>query len=105
MKATDILTLVQAGYTRAEIEAMEQDLPAEVPADSPAAVPAPAPAPVTVESSAPAPADNPELLAAIRDLTAAVQKKNVINSSQPADVSKEGALDQADKLFTQFLNT
>ena len=71
MKKEEILQLVQAGYTRAEIDAMES--PAQQPQDlftqfmqfvadqqkAPAPAPAPAPVPAPAPASAPAPAPAP----------------------------------------------
>ena len=75
MIANDILTLLKAGYTRQEIDAMEN--PAPAPAPDPAPVPAPAPDPAPAPSPAPAPQNNDAILAAITDLgnkfTAAMQ--------------------------------
>ena len=41
---------------------------------------------------------------AIKDLTAAVQHSNKINTPQPAD-SQPDVQAEADKIFTTFLNT
>ena len=60
MKFEDLLTLVRAGYTREEIEAMNTNAPAADPAPAPAADPAPAPAADPVPAPAPAPAPAPD---------------------------------------------
>lgn len=52
MTTQEILTLINAGYTKAEIDAMEN--PAPAPATVPDTVPDPAPAPTT-QSDAPTP--------------------------------------------------
>ena len=52
---------LQAGYTKAEIDAMQMPAPAPAPAPAPepAPVPAPAPAPAQAPTPAPAPAQAP----------------------------------------------
>ena len=72
MKPEEVLALVNAGYTKAEIEQMSNPAPAPEPAPAPAPEPVPAPAP------APAPeSGNAEILNAIKALenrfTAAMQ--------------------------------
>ena len=72
MKPEEVLALVNAGYTKAEIEQMNNPAPAPEPAPAPAPEPVPAPAP------APAPeSGNAEILSAIKALenrfTAAMQ--------------------------------
>lgn len=95
MKTSEILMLLGAGYTKAEIDAMEngETTPAEekaAPAD-----------PVKPEEPKPAPAaETSEMLEAIKNLTAVLQKSNARNVAQPAeavggvDIKKEvdGAL-------------
>lgn len=81
MKLAETLALINAGYSKAEIAAMEsgEDVavqPEEKPAASVETPAAPAPAP----AQAP---DNEELLAAIKALTATLQKSNIRASSQP----------------------
>lgn len=109
MKLSDVITLVGAGYTRAEIDAMEAQDQLEGLSDPPAAPSqAPQQEPKPESAAAPpetAPQRDPELLEAIKALTAAVQHNNVVNSSQPAGVSPANALEDADKLLTKFCNT
>ena len=99
MNTSDIMKLVNAGFTKAEIQAMASaDNPA--PAPAPAADPAPAPAPSPAPAPAPAPADDPapapapapadpagdaisKLTAEVTRLTTLVQKSNLLNSEQP----------------------
>jgi len=67
MRSSDILTLLQAGYTKAEIEAMDQPAPDQTPA-APAQTPeapdqtpaAPAQTPEAPAQTQPAPAQNQE---------------------------------------------
>lgn len=100
MKTSEILALIGAGYTKAEIDAMEngEAKPAEKKAESSEKKPAD---PVKPEELKPAPAaENSEMLEAIKNLTAALQKSNARNVAQPAeavggvDIKKEvdGAL-------------
>lgn len=105
MNTSDIMKLVNAGFTKAEIQAMAAaDAPAPAPADDPAPAPAadpapvpapapaPAPAPVPAADPAPAPAPAPadpagdaitKLTAEVTRLTTLVQKANFLNSEQP----------------------
>ena len=107
MTLSEVISLIGAGYTKAEIEAMEaQDqienpAPAASTADPPAAPAAPADPPAAPA----APARDPELLEAIKALTAAVQHNNVVTSSQPGAVSPPDAIAEADKILTKFCNT
>lgn len=63
MRSSDILTLLQAGYTKAEIEAMDQPAPAqtpEAPDQTPAAPAQTQPAPTQTPAAPEAPAQTPE---------------------------------------------
>lgn len=80
MKPEEVLALVNAGYTKAEIEQMSNPAPAPAPAPAPdpAPVPDPVPAPAPAPDPAPAPeSGNAEILSAIKALenhfTAAMQ--------------------------------
>lgn len=59
MTLDQILSLVNAGYTRAEIEKLASPDPAPAPAPVPAPAPAPAPAPQPAPSPAPGPTPAP----------------------------------------------
>lgn len=97
MKATEILQLINAGYTKADIEAMELPetaVPDPVPEPVPEAEPAP-------ETEAPKPVQekqnpvNPEIQALtkqINDLVSAIQKSNLLNANQP-QIQAESAED------------
>lgn len=105
MTLSDVIALIGAGYTKADIEAMEAQDQIENPAPAaPDAPPAPAAAPPAPEAPA-APASDPELLEAIKALTAAVQHNNVVTSTQPGGVTPPDALAEADKVLTKFCNT
>ena len=83
MKASEVLELVRAGFTSAEIKAMEQpaaDLPQQVTEE-------PAPAPVAQEAPAEEPKTDPkldEIMAEVKALQQKIIQKNVTNSEMPA---------------------
>lgn len=105
MTLSEVIALIGAGYTKADIEAMEAQDQIENPTPAaPEAPPAPAAAPQAPEAPA-APASDPELLEAIKALTAAVQHNNVVTSTQPGGVAPPDALAEADKVLTKFCNT
>lgn len=96
MKATEILALINAGYTKAEIDAME--LPETAASPDPDPSPAPEAEP---EKDAPKPEPekpdpvNPEIQALtkqINDLVSAIQKSNLLNTNMP-EVQRESAED------------
>ena len=98
MKATEILALINAGYTKAEIDAMELPETAAVPDPDPEPVPEAEPEP---EKDAPKPEPvkpnpvNPEIQALtkqINDLVSAIQKSNLLSTNQP-QVPAESAED------------
>lgn len=103
MTLSEVIQLIGAGYTKADIDAMEaQDqiedpMPVEQKA-APAEAPAPAPAPA-------APASDPALLEAIKTLTAAVQHSNVLSTAQPSGIVPEDVQKQADDILAKFCNT
>lgn len=105
MTLSDVIALIGAGYSKADIEAMEAQDQIENPTPAaPETPPAPAAAPPAPEAPA-APASDPELLEAIKALTAAVQHNNVVTSTQPGGVAPPDALAEADKVLTKFCNT
>lgn len=82
MKLAETLALINAGYTKAEIAAMESgEDPAGAQPEPQTAPDAPQPAPAPAQPEA---ANNEELLAAIKALTATLQKSNIRTSAQPA---------------------
>ena len=92
MKLSEVIALIGAGYTKAEIEAMEAG---EAKKETPKQVDEPKPEPPK--------ADNSELLDAIKSLTAAVQQKNVRNSTQPIDTNTDIKA-EADKVLLNLYN-
>ena len=101
MEMQDILKLVQAGYTKEDIDKMTAPVaapvadpapaPAPDPAAAPAAEPAAAPAPAPAADPTPAPAADPEpqqptmqdLMLSISKLTSAIQANAIANSVIP----------------------
>lgn len=102
MKLSDVIALIGAGYSKAEIDAMEsgeaaqtetpkQETAAEVKED-----PKPEQKPDTTEA----------LLNAINNLTAIVQKNNVRDSRQPAEVeTPKDVMKEADDTLLQLYNS
>lgn len=88
MKLSDVIALIGAGYTKAEIDALEAGgVTQETPETE--AKPEPQPEPKPEPKPDPKSADNnKELLDAITNLTAAVQARNVRESKQPAEIEK-----------------
>lgn len=76
MKLDERLALINAGYTREEIEAFESEEaePAPAPEQQPAPEPEQKPEP---EAPAPAPAAQDPILEAINKLTSAIMAKNL----------------------------
>ena len=107
MQLSDVIALIGAGYTKADIEAMEAQDQIDGMLDTKDQDHKPDPA---QPESAPtqltpaAPQTDPALMQAIKDLTAAVQHSNKINTPQPVD-STPDVQAEADKILTNFLNT
>lgn len=83
MTLSETLALINAGYTKAEIAALEtgaQSEPAPAPQPEPAPVPQPEPAPAPEPQ--PAGTDLTAVLSKIEELTKAVINQNIIMSSQ-----------------------
>lgn len=102
MKLSEVIALIGAGYTKAEIEAMETGEGKETPKQvdepkKPETETKPEPKPETPKS------ENSELLDAIKSLTAAVQQKNVRNSTQPIDTDTD-IKKEADKVLLNLYN-
>lgn len=104
MKAEDILKLVEAGFSKDEIIALNG--PAEhEPEKEPAVDPEPEQAPEPQQS--PAPAEDPnakrydELLQAVQKLTGAIQAGNILNSNNRAEETKTAEQIMAEVLLPQ----
>ena len=87
MKASEILQLINAGYTKAEIDAMENpetDAPDPIPAAAPEAEQEPEPEPKPIQEKPQT--VNPEIEALtnqINSLVSAIQRSNILNSQMP----------------------
>lgn len=87
MKASEILQLINAGYTKAEIDAMENpetDAPDPIPAAAPEAEQEPEPETKPIQEKPQT--VNPEIEALtnqINSLVSAIQRSNILNSQQP----------------------
>ena len=110
MELNDILSLVKAGYTRAEIEQMERPgtpdaapviVPVEEPVQKAEPIPAPVDAPVAAAAPAAVPAPQPlpaqaqaeptmaEIMQSIAKLTSAVQANAIAQSVIPGGVTQQ----------------
>lgn len=93
MKVTEILKLIDAGYTKADIDAMK--LPETAAAPDPTPSPAPAAEPENEnENESPKPESvtsnpvNPDIQALttqINDLVSAIQKSNLLSTKMPEE--------------------
>ncbi len=102
MKLSDVIALIGAGYTKAEIEAFDAMDGGEQP--KPEAPQPEAPQPEAPKPEAPKP-DNSELLTAINGLTKALQLGNIRNTPQPNEKSTpESVADKADKALMEIYN-
>ena len=107
MKLSEVIALIGAGYTKAEIDALEAGNKAEEtpeteakPEPKPEAKPEPKPEPKPTSAD-----NNKELLDAITNLTAAVQARNVRESKQPAEVEKpKDIMKEADNVLLNLYN-
>lgn len=101
MQLSDVIALIGAGYSKADIEAMEAQDQIEAPMPQPQPEQAP-----PIPDPTPQPAqDNTELLEAIKTLTAALQHNNKIHTPQPVTVTEATVQTQADDILAKFCNT
>lgn len=102
MKLSEVIALIGAGYTKAEIEAIEKG---EAPKETPKQEEKPEVKPEAKPEPKPEPQQNSntELLDAIKNLTAAVQQKNVRNSTQPIETAPDVKA-EADKVLLNLYN-
>lgn len=110
MKLSDVIALIGAGYTKAEIEALENMDSANKPevetiSDPQPEAPKPeSPKPETIPPEA-AKQDNSELLTAINGLTKALQLGNIRNTPQPNEkATNESVAAKADKALMEIYN-
>ena len=101
MKLAETLALISAGYTKAEIAAMEAGEDLITPPEEPAGETVPAQAPAQPVQPA---QDNEELLAAIKALTTTLQKSNIRASSQPAGAAVDPVEETRQKATDMLLN-
>lgn len=103
MKLSDVIALIGAGYTKAEIDAMENAADGDIEAETPKQETAPEAKP---EAAEPKVDPNAALLDAINNLTAIVQKNNVRDSKQPAEVEQpKDIMKEADEVLINLYNT
>ena len=92
MTLDQIIKLLDAGYTKADIEAMQAPAQPEATAD-----PAPAPAEKPEEKKPESEPVNAQVLQELRDLKKAVYGINIMNSEQPERKSVDDILSEAMK--------
>lgn len=102
MKTSEILALIGAGYTKADIDAMEQGENGKPEEETPKKETEVKPEPVN--ESKPEPNANAELLDAIRGLTALVQKNNVRDKAQPVEAVTPDVKKDVDDLLLNLYN-
>ena len=100
MKLAETLALINAGYTKAEIAAMESGEELVTPPEESAGENAPAPAPAQPVQPA---VDTEELLTAIKALTATLQKSNIRASAQPAGGAATDPVEETRQKATEML--
>ena len=87
MKFEDVLALAGAGFSKEEIvKIFQATQPAPTPATQPAPTPAPQPAPTPAPQPDPFIAMMQAMTGKMDTLTAAIQKSNIQNSTQPPAV-------------------
>lgn len=115
MKPEEIITLINAGYTKAEIQAMEQPAPDPEPIAPEQDPPAPEPGPITPDQDPPAPDQEQPALknnstdeiakyitaltAQVSSLTKQIQRSNLLNAQQPP----APAADSAEKILASII--
>lgn len=100
MKLAETLALINAGYTKAEIAAMESGEEHVTQPEEPAGENAPAPAPAQPVQPA---VDTEELLTAIKALTTTLQKSNIRASAQPAGGAATDPVEETRQKATEML--
>lgn len=102
MKLAETLALINAGYTKAEIAAMESGEEHVTPPEEPAGENAPAPAPAPAQPVQQG-VDTEELLTAIKALTTTLQKSNIRASAQPAGGPATDPVEETRQKATEML--
>ena len=93
MNVSEIIKLIDAGYTKADIEKMNQPEPPAEPQADTAADPAPATTSPNAGTEQPdAAAVNAAMLQELKDLKKAVYAMNIMQSEQPAEKSVDDIL-------------
>lgn len=108
LKLSEVIALIGAGYTKAEIEAFEQMDTNGAPPVETNSEPAPEPQPAKPAEQPPQPAkpadnSNAEMLAALKELKEAVQASNRRQSEQP-DTGAKSIAEAADKALLEVYN-
>lgn len=105
MKLSDVIALIGAGYTKEEINALENMDSANKPEVETISEPQPeTPQPEAPQPEAPKP-DNSDLVNAINDLKKALQLGNIRNTPQPSEKSTpESVAEKADKALMEIYN-
>ncbi len=105
MKLSEVIALIGAGYTKEEINALEQMDSANKPEVETISEPQPeTPKPEAPQPEAPKP-DNSDLVNAINDLKKALQLGNIRNTPQPNEKSTpESVAEKADKALMEIYN-
>ena len=105
MKLSDVIALIGAGYTKEEIEALENMDSANKPEVETISDPQPeAPKPEAAKQDN-REQDNKELVTAINDLRKALQLGNIRNTPQPNEKSTpESVAEKADKALMEIYN-
>lgn len=111
MKLSDVIALIGAGYTKEEIEALENMDSANKPKVETLSEPAPAPdaqkpeaQPETKPETKAENVGNKELLEAISGLTKAIQIGNIRNTPQPAKSVADSVEKNADNALMEIYN-
>lgn len=103
MKLSDVIALIGAGYTKAEIDALEAGGATQETSETeakPEPQPEPKPEPKPEQTNA-----NKELMDAITNLTAAVQARNVRESKQPAEIENpKNIMEEAGEVLLNLYN-
>lgn len=90
MTVKDLVALANAGFSAAQIAAINTAMSAEAQAPTPAPTPAPAPAPTP--APAPAPDQTAEILKQLGIISGQISAANIGNTQQPAQQTADDIL-------------